>query len=275
MSTTFHEARVPAPTAPAAAARSRRSSAAAPLLVGVGFVALWWLTAIILDSSVFPDPATAVERLLVNLENPRFRSAVGDTIVRLAIAYGLVVVIGASIGFSLGLSRFWSDAISPIVYALYSVPKIVLFPLFLLFLGIGSTSVIAFAFFSGVLPVILMVMSATGGVPRLPLKLAASLRMRGPTVVRKVVLPSVLPAFASALRLAFGLTFLGIVIAEMFSGTAGLGSEILRNVPLARMGDIVGAVLLIVLIALGPATALLWLERRIHVRFGGGEPGGH
>ncbi|MDQ2723582.1 MAG: ABC transporter permease subunit [Actinomycetota bacterium] len=272
MTTLLRETTVPAPPATAATGprhRARMTAALAPVILGLVLVAIWWAAAILRDSAVLPDPVSAVDRLTVNLGDERFQTNLIDTVVRLVVAYCLVVVLGATIGFTVGLSRFWSDVVSPIAYAIYSIPKIVLFPLFLVFLGLGASSQIGFAVFSGVLPMFLMVMSATAGVPRLQLKLAASLQMGTVGVVRKIVLPSCLPAFASALRLSFGLTFLGLIIAEMFSGVSGLGYEILRNVPLARMGDIVGDVLVVIVLALGPATALRILEKRIHRRFGG------
>jgi NitT/TauT family transport system permease protein len=255
------------PTGQRSSGRRRIADVSAPAVLVLGIVGVWWVAALALDSAVFPDPAAALDRLFVNLGSSRFRDSVHDTVVRLTVSYGAVVVAGATLGFALGLSRFWSDAVSPIVYAVYSIPKIVLFPLFLVFLGLGDASQIAFAFFSGVLPMILMISNAAAGVPRLPLKLAASLRMSRAVVVRKIVVPSVLPAFTSALRLTFGLTFLGLLIAEMFSGAGGLGYELLRNIPLARMGDIVGEVVLVVVMALAPVTVLRAIERRVHRRY--------
>jgi ABC-type nitrate/sulfonate/bicarbonate transport system permease component len=67
--------------------QSRIATASAPVVLTLGLVGLWWATALVLDSSVFPDPATAVQRLLVNLESARFLRSVTGTIVRLAISY--------------------------------------------------------------------------------------------------------------------------------------------------------------------------------------------
>ncbi|MCE0763697.1 ABC transporter permease subunit [Pseudonocardia kujensis] len=253
---------------PVAPARPASRGVPPPLVLGIGLLAAWWAIAALVDSAVMPTPVTAVERLLVNLQSTRFLDSAADTVLRLLTAYVGVAVVGAVTGFLLGLARFWAAAVSPLLYAVYSVPKIVLFPLFLLFLGLGDASQVGFAFFSGVLPMVLLVSAAAAAVPPLPLKLAASLRMSTPAVITKIVLPSILPAFAGALRLTFGLTFLGLLIAEMFTGVSGLGYELLRNVPLVRMGDIVGEVVLVILIALAPAIGLRTLETRVRARFG-------
>ncbi|GAA0910828.1 ABC transporter permease [Pseudonocardia zijingensis] len=238
------------------------------MLLLAAAVGVWWLVALLVQSSVLPDPATAVTRLVHNLGSSRFLGSLAGTLARLAVAYLAVVVIGGAVGFALGLSRFWTDAISPLVYTLYSIPKVVLFPLFLVFLGLGGASQIGFAIFSGILPMILMMAHAAAGVPRLPLKLAASLRMGRVAVLRTIAVPSVLPAFTSALRLTFGLTFLSLLIVEMFSGVSGLGYELLRTIPLARMGDIVGMTILVVAVALAPVSVLRVIEQRVNRRFG-------
>lgn len=240
-----------------------------PVVLAILLVAGWTVAAAVLDSSVFPGPAATVDQLIVLLDASRYQESIADTLVRLCVSWLLVVVVGGAIGFLIGLSRFWSDVFSPVVYAVYSIPKIVLFPLFLLFLGLGEASQIGFAFFSGVIPMVLMTLNAAAGTPLAPLKLAASLRMGTWAVVRTVVLPAALPAIATALRLTFGLTFLGLVIAEMFTGISGLGYELLRNVVLAQMEDIIGGVLVIALIAIIPTTLLRLLEMRVARRFGG------
>jgi NitT/TauT family transport system permease protein len=68
------------------------------------------------------------------------------------------------------------------------------------------------------------------------------------------------------MRVSFGLTFVGLILAEMFSGTTGLGYELLRNVTQVRMANILGEVLLITVIALIPTVALKYFELRVKAR---------
>ncbi|MQA85264.1 MAG: ABC transporter permease subunit [Streptosporangiales bacterium] len=154
----------------------------------------------------------------------------------------------------------------------YSIPKVTLYPIFLLLLGIGEVSRIGFAFIHGFLPMILIVMGATSSVDRIHLKLAASIRMGMLSMIRRILVPSILPALSTGMRLSFGLTFLGLILAEMFSGGTGLGYELLRNVTLVRMEDIVGEVVLVAAIALIPTGLLQMIERRVHSRYEGGTP---
>ncbi|MHA6616197.1 ABC transporter permease [Pseudonocardia sp. DLS-67] len=259
-----------APPAPRGARRALEP-AVAPLLLLVAALLCWHAAAAALDSAVFPTPVEAAGTLVADLGSGSFLESLSETLLVLAVSYALAVVVGSALGFLVGLSTFWSDVLSPLVYAVYSIPKITLYPLFLVFLGLGEVSRAGFAFLHGVIPMMLIILGATTGVDRTHLKLAASLRLSTPRVIRQIVVPSVVPSAVTGMRLAFGLTFLGLLIAELLGGSAGLGGELLRNVQLVRMGNIVGEVVLIAVIALVPTMLLLRLEHRVTARFAGRE----
>ncbi|ABK73747.1 ABC transporter permease [Mycolicibacterium smegmatis] len=237
-----------------------------PVVLLVALVAAWWIGADILDSAVFPTPAESISTLGAELTDNGFRASVGSTVLNLAIAYSLVVAVGGVLGVLIGLNAFWSRTLSPLIFSLNSVPKIVLYPIFLLFLGLGALSQVSFAFFQGLLPMFLIMLEGSAGVNRLHLKLAASLQMSYPALLRKIVVPQLVPTVLTAMRVSFGLTFVGLILAEMFSGTTGLGYELLRNVTQVRMANILGEVLLITVIALIPTVALKYFELRVKAR---------
>jgi NitT/TauT family transport system permease protein len=239
-----------------------------PVILAVLGVAAWWLGADAAQSTVFPTPPQSMRSLFSNLGSAEFRSSLFSSLKLLAESYLAAVLIGGLLGVTIGLSRFVADAVSPLLYALNSIPKIVVYPLFLIFLGIGDTSRFSFAFVTGLLPMLLMALDGATAVQRVHLKLAASVGLGYPALLRKIVLPSLVPALATGARLTFGLTFLGLLLAEMFSGSGGLGYELLRNVSLVRLQDIVGEVVLVGVIALIPTILLRWAENRLRARFG-------
>lgn len=249
-------------------ARSLANSVLPPVVLAIILVAVWWVAADVAQSTVFPAPPESISSLFDNLRVTEFDSSVMSTIELLAESYLAAVVCGALIGVLIGISKFWTDAVSPIIYAANSLPKIILFPVFLIFLGLGSTSRVAFAFVSGFMPMLLIVLEGAAAVKLVHLKLAASLNLSYPALIRKIVLPSMVPSLATGARLTFGLTFVGLLVVEMFSGTQGIGYELLRNVTLVRLQDILGDVVLIAVISLVPTLFLRWLEARAGARFG-------
>lgn len=239
-----------------------------PILFAALVVMCWWIVASALDSTVVPAPAAAIDGLRADLSKPRFQTSIRDTVRVLLLAYIAAAAVGAIIGTLLGTRAFWSRAILPLIHALNSVPKVTLFPIFLLLLGLGDLSRGAFAFACGVLPMLIIAAEAANGVSRTHLKLASSLRVGEVQVMTKIVWPSTLPAIATGLRLSFGFTFLGLIVAEMFAGTSGLGQELLRNLSIGRMENIAGEVILVAAIALVPTLILSWVERWIAGRYG-------
>lgn len=228
----------------------------------------WAVIAVTMDSVVFPTPWESLQRLMEDLARPGFQGSIWSTVQLLLLGWLLAVAVGTLVGFALGLSNFWSSVFSTPLFALYSIPKVTLYPVFLLFLGIGDTSRLAFAFFHGVFPIALLVMAATQSMDKNYLKLAKVLVMPWHTRLRTILIPALLPAIVTALRIAFGLTLLGLILAEMFSAESGLGRELVSNVANVRIDRIAGQVVFIAFIAVIPGFALRWMENRVTKRYG-------
>lgn len=246
------------------------------LLAAIGWVlilpavifAAWFGAAVAADSSVFPGPLESVARLTEDLSTPSFQASVWSTLQMLLYGWALAVLIGTLLGFALGLSKFWSEVFSTPLFALYSIPKVTLYPVFLLFLGIGDASRLAFAFFHGVFPIILLIMAATQSMDKNYLKLAKVLVMPWHLRVRVILIPALLPSIVTAIRIAFGLTLLGLILAEMFSAESGLGHELVANIANVRMDRIAGQVVFITIVAVIPGFTLRWMEKRVTSRYG-------
>lgn len=238
------------------------------LVVPIVLVIAWAIVAAVVDSLVFPGPLQAVTGLFDDLQRPAYRESVLTSIRLLAVSWVLAAVVGAVVGFALGQSQFWSRVFQTPLFALYSIPKVTLYPIFLLLLGLGEPSRIVFAFLHGVFPVALLVMGATATMDSKLVRLGDALELSWWQRVTKIVVPALLPTVLVALRISFGLTFLGLVLAEMFSADIGLGRELVNNVANVRVEQIAGQVLFIGLLALGPVLVLLAIERRVKARVG-------
>lgn len=238
------------------------------LVVPIVLLILWAIVAAVVDSLVFPGPLQAVSGLFDDLQRPAYQESVLTSVRLLAVSWVLAAVVGAVVGFTLGQSQFWSKVFQTPLFALYSIPKVTLYPIFLLLLGLGEPSRIVFAFLHGVFPVALLVMGATATLDRKLVRLGDALELSWWQRVTKIVVPALLPTVLVALRISFGLTFLGLVLAEMFSADIGLGRELVNNVANVRVEQIAGQVLFIGLLALGPVLVMLAIERRVKARVG-------
>jgi ABC-type nitrate/sulfonate/bicarbonate transport system permease component len=229
--------------------------------------AVWAIMAAIVDSLVFPGPLEALRGLALDLGREAYRSSILTTIRLLLLSWAVSVVAGALIGFGLGLSTFWSQVFATPMFAFYCVPLVTLYPVFILFLGIGEQSRVAFAIAHGLPPMALLVMGATAGIDRNLLRLADALTLPWHSRLMKIIIPALIPTLASGARIALGLTMIGLILAGMVSATSGLGHELVNNIAQARIARITGQVIFIVVLAVIPGLFLRWLERRLsHAR---------
>jgi NitT/TauT family transport system permease protein len=181
------------------------------------------------------------------LSDPKILAAIRVTFLELATAYGLSVVVGLAIGLAIGMSRWGQIGAMPLVVMLYGVPQVVLLPLFILVFGLGPSSKIAFGFSHGVFPVILNVVAGMRNVNQLYLRSARSMGASPWEIFRHVTFPHMVPSFFAGLRLSMTMTLLGILLAELYVSSAGIGyytqvfSETFNPAPLfALIGVLAG-----------------------------------
>jgi NitT/TauT family transport system permease protein len=146
---------------------------------------------------------------------------------------GLIVaiVLGIPIGLMMGGSK-WADAIlSPYVWTLSSLPRIAIFPILILFLGLGDEIKYALVILTAIFPVII---NTWAGVKTTEQSLIHAAQVFGASrrqVYQKVVLPYTLPFVVSGIQLALSRGLVGVVIAEFLTGASkdgGLGWLIFR-----------------------------------------------
>ncbi|MEO3387615.1 ABC transporter permease [Mesorhizobium sp. CAU 1741] len=176
------------------------------------------------NPTFFP-PLTMVARSLFDtvLADANIRAAVVTAIWQIAIAYGLSIVVGLSLGLAIGWTNFGRRATFPIVLLLYAIPQVVLLPLFVLGFGLGTGSKIAFGFSHGVFPILVNVIAGMRNVNQLYIRGAQSMGASRIELFRHVIFPHMVPSFFAGLRLGMTMTLLGVILAELYVSTRGIG----------------------------------------------------
>jgi ABC-type nitrate/sulfonate/bicarbonate transport system permease component len=157
------------------------------------------------------------------MSDPRIRWALGLTIFEIGVAYGLSIVVGFLVGVGIGSTNLSRKSLYPIILLLYAVPQVSLMPLVVLFFGLGPTAKIFFGFSHGVFPIIVNVVSGMRNSNQLYLRAASSMGASRTEIIRHVLFPNMVPAFFVGLRLAMTLTLLGVILAELYVSTGGIG----------------------------------------------------
>jgi len=177
---------------------------------------------------------------------------IAATLMRVAAGFGFGVVGGTLFGAICG---YWSLArrlVDPTVQALRAIPSIAWVPLFILWLGIFETSKIALIAVGVFFPVYLGVMGAILSVDRKIVEVGRTFRLSGPAMIRRILLPAVLPAYVVALRVGLGLGWMFVVAAEFMGASEGLGYLLIDGQQLGKPAQIVAAIVIFAI--LGKAT---------------------
>lgn len=209
------------------AAPSRmRPSYHTQLSAAVGALLLAWelLPRLGLVKSFFLPPASAVLQSMYDLaQDAVVRGALLQMAIMVLISFGLAAVIGVAVAVVIGVSDFAYRTIHPAVLLLFSTPKMIFVPLFILLLGIGSTSKIAYGFSSAVFPIIITV---TAGVRDIDPRFLKAGRSLGASRIQEGVfisVPATVPAVVTALWYGLKASLLGVLIMELFASQRGLG----------------------------------------------------
>jgi NitT/TauT family transport system permease protein len=198
------------------------------------------------------------------LGEAQFWGNVGATM--LAFVYALLIAgtAGVAIGLWLGLRRFAGDVAEPVLAALYTIPKVTLYPVMLLLFGLGLSAKVAFGVIHGLIPVILFTLGAVKHLPPVYLRAARSMHLSGRQSAVWVLAPAVTPEIVSGLRIGFAVTLLGVLIGEMFASQRGLGFLIINGINAHNVRLTTAVTLLVILFAVAANAALLALDRRAH-----------
>jgi ABC-type nitrate/sulfonate/bicarbonate transport system permease component len=188
-------------------------------------LALWHALAIsgMAPPSLLPAPRAVFTRLAEQLGNPSFLQHAATTLFRLFAGFGIAVVIGVTAGAAATGSRAFGALLKPVVRVLAPVPKIALYPAFILILGFEHASKIALVAADATFPILLATYQGTSAVePKLVWSALAAGTSRRKALFT-VVLPAALPSVLTGCRIGLVISCIVVFLAEMITSTNGLG----------------------------------------------------
>ncbi len=232
--------------------------------VSLGVLLLAWEAAVrlgIADQLFVPAPSAVATALAATSGDVLPRLA--DTLLKTLMGYGLAVVLGVGGGLVIGSSRLLHQVAMPYVVALYGIPKILILPWIALIFGLGvSTAVLTgalFAFF----PIVLMVAAGTRDVDPTLITVATSMGATRRQVGLKVLLPAVLPSVLAGMRVGMVFAMLGVLLAEMFAGTRGMGFLMQRLAMAFKASELFAATAVVSALSIAVVLFLEHLNQRL------------
>src|SRR3979490_821282 len=232
---------------PAPSGRLRRfARPALGLLLPVGLALAWEIVVGLgwSNGRLVPPPSKLFATIAELARSGELTRHVVATLTRVAAGFGFGVIVGTLLG---AVSGYWGLArrlLDPTVQALRALPSIAWIPLFILWLGIFETSKIALIAVGVFFPVYLGVMGAILSVDRKIVEVGRTFRLSGPAMIRRILLPAVLPAYVVALRVGVGVGWIFGVAAELMGASEGLGYLLLDGQQLGKPAQILAAIVI-------------------------------
>ncbi len=153
---------------------------------------------------------------------------------RILLGFSIACVMGVLIGILIGFFGIPEAIGSPLIAATFPIPKIAILPLLILWLGIGEPPKVAVIALGVFFPMVINVYTGVKNVDPLLIKAALSLGSNRTRVIRKVILPGILPMVFAGMKLGIGIALLLVVAAEMVAADAGIGFMILTSADLMQ-----------------------------------------
>jgi NitT/TauT family transport system permease protein len=228
------------------------------------FVAIWQGLYEYAGDSAITSPLTTLGYASSLVKTSSFWTHAQATLVAFAYSLVISIVLGVGLGLVLGLRRFAGDVAEPIFVALYTIPKVTLYPLILLIFGLGVSAKVAFGVIHGVIPIILFTLNAVKNINPVLLRTARVMRLTPWQTTTTVLAPAVMPELITGVRVGFSLTMLGVLIGEMFASQRGLGFLIINGISLHNVRMTTAVILIVVVFAIAANGLLLWIDKRMH-----------
>ena len=217
------------------------------LTAAAALVAAWEVWARMTPASeyILPAPSRVLPALIAVLGDRAFWGHFRVTMVEVALGVLIAFWAGLFVGLSVGTRAYLREVVDPILLGLFSAPKILFLPLFMLAFGIDVLQKTLFGAFHGFFVVAVNVI---GGLAQVDRELVTASRSMGATrgqIWRHILVPSIIPLLLAGLRLAVGLTFLGVLVAELAVARAGLGFVLNRAADSGNVPRLFALILLI------------------------------
>lgn len=218
---------------------------------------------------VFPGPIAVSNSLVDGFLHGAFLQASLASLQRLAIGYGISLVIGVTLGLLVGRSRLFEDTLGSLILGLQALPSVCWLPLAILWFGLTDQAVIFVVVMGALFSITLGVDAGVKNTPPIYLKAARNLGARGLAVSTQVILPAALPAVMNGLKQGWTFAWRSLMAGELLFYSLSLGNLLQTGRDLNDAAMVMAVMALIIIIGV-TIDGLIFapLERRVRERWG-------
>ena len=236
------------------------------LLLPVSLLAIWYVATDVLGLThpvMLPAPSGIVKAFIRLASSGELATNIGASLLRIFYANCAALALGVPLGLAMGLYKPVEKLCDGLLSLFRPIPPLAWVPLSILWLGIGTLSVVFITFLAAFFAVLVNTIAGAQSVDKQLVRAAQSLGAGQRRLMLGVILPSVAPAIFTGFRVAIGVSWMSIVAAELIAAPSGLGYMIMYYREVLRTDAIIVGMLTIGVIGLAMDFGTRWLERRL------------
>lgn len=177
----------------------------------------------LVNPALLPALSDVASTLWQLLQRPNVHQAIGVTAAEVAVAFVVAVPLGAALGVLIAESEYIGAVFKPLLFYVFSIPKSIFLPMFILVFGITFAQKVAYAAFTTTFVVLMSAAACVESVKEEYLVVARACGATRMQILRRVYLPSMLPMLLEAIRISMIFNFTAVMIAEMYASRSGIG----------------------------------------------------
>jgi len=197
---------------------------------------------------IFPTPWGVVDALLAGFKDHSFWIAIGVSMKRMMLGYGISVALGMVLGLGVGSNKFLEETVGGLLVSLQSLPSICWLPLAVLWFGLTEKAILFVVVMGSLLSVTIAMEDGRKHMPKIYGMAGRNLGARGFALFWHVLLPASLPYIISGLKQGWAFAWRSLISGEMIFVSLGLGQLLMMGRDLNDMSQVIAVMILIIAI---------------------------
>ncbi|MEK7291543.1 MAG: ABC transporter permease [Planctomycetota bacterium] len=218
---------------------------------------------------VLPTPVSVGKTLIHGFQDHTFLIGIAISMKRIAIGYGISIVIGIFLGLLIGRIRIFEETLGSLISGLQTLPTICWMPLALLWFGLNDRAIIFLVIMGAVLSITIATDTGVKSVPVLYLRAAKTMGARGWKLYLEVIIPAALPHIITGMKQGWSFAWRSLMAGELLMVCLGLGHLLMIGRELNDMSQVIAVMIVIIIIGiLVDRLFFVKVEQRIRERWG-------
>lgn len=217
----------------------------------------------LLKKNFVSTPIDVAKSIISLAENGKLHIHLFSSLKRILSGLGTAIIFAVPLGLFIGRFAWLESFLDSTLQLFRQISALALFPVFILFFGIGETSKTAIIFWASLWPILINTISGVKSVDPLYIKSVLTMGATKPMVFTKVIVPASIPYILTGMRLSSAYAVMVLVAAEMIGADSGLGFLVTNSQETFNVPQMYGGIVLLSVLGIGLNFILATFENRL------------